>query len=209
MLFDPYSYDAIRNSIRTELERQPLMPLSEAGRATGAGIYAIYYRGEKALYSAISTRGACDAPPIYAGKTTPAGGRVGALPDDAAVGDRSLARRLREHAASIRAARGLEIAEFGVRYLVMWHHQIALGEDSLIRHYRPVWNCVLSGFGNHDPGKGRLRQECSDWDRLHPGRPFASGLPTGGPTAADLQERVATHIRTCGPNGAREGVLDG
>jgi hypothetical protein len=46
-------------------------------------------------------------------------------------------------------------------------------EAALIRHYLPLWNTVIDGFGNHDPGKGRYEQAKSDWDVCHPGRAWA------------------------------------
>ncbi len=46
-------------------------------------------------------------------------------------------------------------------------------EAALIRMYRPLWNTVVDGFGNHDPGKGRYNQAKSDWDVYHPGRKWA------------------------------------
>ena len=49
----------------------------------------------------------------------------------------------------------------------------------MIERFRPVWNLVIDGFGNKDPGTGRSAQKKSPWDVLHSGRKFASGL-TGG-----------------------------
>lgn len=47
-------------------------------------------------------------------------------------------------------------------------------EAALIRHYQPLWNCIVDGFGNHDPGRGRYNQEMSEWDLIHPGRTWAT-----------------------------------
>lgn len=49
-------------------------------------------------------------------------------------------------------------------------------EAELIRRYMPMWNSAIDGFGNHDPGGGRYNQAKSDWDVLHPGRPWAERL---------------------------------
>ena len=46
-------------------------------------------------------------------------------------------------------------------------------EAALIRHYKPIWNTKIDGFGNHDPGSGRYNQAKSEWDIIHPGRPWA------------------------------------
>lgn len=45
--------------------------------------------------------------------------------------------------------------------------------------FRPVWNMVIDGFGNHDPGSGRYNQKISSWDTLHPGRSWAMKLQPG------------------------------
>ena len=50
---------------------------------------------------------------------------------------------------------------------------IAATDNILIREFRPLWNSVVDGFGNNDPGRGRYNQAMSDWDVLHPGRPYA------------------------------------
>jgi hypothetical protein len=46
-------------------------------------------------------------------------------------------------------------------------------EAALIRSYKPIWNSLIDGFGNHDPGSGRYEQAMSDWDVCHPGRSWA------------------------------------
>lgn len=53
------------------------------------------------------------------------------------------------------------------------HCKIWCIEAALIRKYKPIWNTLIDGFGNHDPGKGRYEQAKSDWDICHPGRPWA------------------------------------
>jgi hypothetical protein len=50
---------------------------------------------------------------------------------------------------------------------------IPLGESLLIAKFTPPWNQYLDGFGNHDPGSGRYKQQRSLWDVVHPGRPWA------------------------------------
>jgi hypothetical protein len=66
---------------------------------------------------------------------------------------------------------------------------ITMAERFLIEHYRPLWNVLLDGFGNHDPGKGRAEGEISWWDALHPGRPWAARLHQTR-TQAEAEERV-------------------
>jgi hypothetical protein len=87
-----------------------------------------------------------------------------------------LCGRLREHADSISAADNLDVADFSCCYLVTDDIWIPLAESVLIEVFRPVWNKLIDGFGNHDPGKGRLQQQRSPWDSLHPGRAWAKRL---------------------------------
>jgi hypothetical protein len=63
---------------------------------------------------------------------------------------------------------------------------IPLGENVLIEAFKPIWNLVVDGFGNKDPGRRRASQYCSPWDVLHPGRVFAEKLADGGITPDSL-----------------------
>ena len=60
----------------------------------------------------------------------------------------------------------------------------------LIESYGPVWNRVLDGFGNKDPGKRRATQYKSPWDVLHPGRGFTQKLATPPLTEEFLLKRI-------------------
>jgi hypothetical protein len=51
----------------------------------------------------------------------------------------------------------------------------------LIDLFNPVWNKLIDGFGNHDPGSGRYLQKRAPWDELHPGRAWAEKLRPGRP----------------------------
>ena len=63
-------------------------------------------------------------------------------------------------------------------------------EAEMIRRYRPLWNTVVDGFGNHDPGKGRYNQARSEWDVLHPGRYWAERLTGESPHLNDIVVRI-------------------
>ena len=54
-----------------------------------------------------------------------------------------------------------------------------MGESLLIERTKPLWNIVIDGFGNHDPGSGRYNQQMSAWDTIHPGRNWARKLQKG------------------------------
>jgi Eco29kI restriction endonuclease len=143
----------------------------------GAGIYAIYYSGSLDLYQPIAQKNKngqfqC---PIYVGKAVPPGARKGGYGLDTDPSP-SLFKRLAEHADSIRQASNLSLKDFHCRYLVVDDIWIPLAESLLIETFSPLWNLVIDGFGNHDPGAGRYNQQKSPWDVLHPGRSWAEKL---------------------------------
>lgn len=156
-------------------------------------IYAIYYTGGFSLYAKIARRnqnGKFDCP-IYVGKAVPKGGRRGVLA--ANVGS-VLHSRLSEHAGSITQAQNLELADFVCRYLVVDDIWIPLGESLLIQRFSPIWNSTLDGFGNHDPGGGRRKQQRSPWDVIHPGRPWAARLAENRKTKEEITEAVQNAV---------------
>lgn len=154
----------------------------------GAGVYALYYTGRFRPYHWLSARnvGGKFQQPIYVGKAVPAGARKGLAQFDASRG-KALRARLEEHAESIRQAHDtLAIEDFWFRSLVVDDIWIPLGESVLIQMFRPLWNHVIDGFGNHDPGAGRHQSKLSAWDTLHPGRAWAARLK-GGPRLSPQQ----------------------
>ncbi len=158
----------------------------------GAGIYAIYYTGIFPLYRKIANCNKHDlfSQPIYVGKAVPAGARKGGLGLDAEPGQ-ALYNRLCDHAKSVSEASNLEPTSFFCRYLAVDDIWIPLAESLLVERFSPLWNKVLDGFGNHDPGKGRYNQQKSPWDTLHPGRAWADRLQ---PNASDLQT-IETRVK--------------
>ena len=161
----------------------------------GAGVYVIYYIGSFSAYGQLSAvnRDGQFRCPIYVGKAVPAGARKGGLGLDVAHGQ-ALYKRLTEHAESIKAARNIDIADFYCRFLVVDDIWIPLAESMLIERFKPVWNRVLDGFGNHDPGKGRHQGMMPQWDCLHPGRAWAERLQPCSQTAEQLAERVERYL---------------
>jgi len=160
----------------------------------GAGIYAIYYFGDYPAYAAIAERNRNNQfnLPIYVGKAIPAGARKGGLGlnDDPGL---VLYKRLAEHAESIRFAENLRLEDFHCRYLTVEDIWIPLGESLLIEKFSPLWNRVIDGFGNHDPGAGRYQQMRAAWDILHPGRPWAMKCRDAGRSEAALLELIIKH----------------
>lgn len=188
--YNPLDKKNLGISVADAMLQQPISSLPPEPFA-GAGIYAIYYAGDFEYYEAIKKNNLDDrwAQPIYVGKAIPKGGRKGGLGLEATAGN-VLFRRLAEHARSIDESENLELGDFCCRYLVVDDIWIPLGESLLIETFRPLWNMVLDGFGNHDPGGGRSSSQRSAWDMLHPGRSWASKYREG----RDL-ETIATSIR--------------
>ncbi len=161
----------------------------------GAGIYAIYYAGDLDIYREIKLpRANRRGRAIYVGKAIPQGARKAGLGLDAEPGQ-VLFRRLREHAKSINDANNLRLEDFRCRYLVVDDIWIPLGESLLLQKFRPFWNLVIDGFGNHPPGKGRTKQECSLWDTLHPGREWAYELNPSSISTEEIHKKIHGHFK--------------
>lgn len=188
--FNPLAKRNLAASIVLKLLGQDPQELP-APNFPGAGLYALYYSGGFEAYLKISEpnqKGRMRLP-IYVGKAIPKGGRKGLEGFDVPHGE-ALHKRLKEHSDSISAARNLNLADFRCRWLVVDEVFIPLAETLLISHYRPLWNAVVEGFGNHPPGIGRAQGKKPMWDVLHPGRLWADRLP-----AAMTSERVLALIR--------------
>ena len=83
-----------------------------------------------------------------------------------------------------------------MRWLVVDDIWIPLGESALIRRYRPVWNALIDGFGNHDPGSGRYNQAKSDWDVVHAGRSWAVKCQGVAKDLKTVKASIARHLKS-------------
>lgn len=171
--YDPLNYKNLAQNVVSALMDQSPVGLTSLLPFEGDGVYAIYYTGILDYYQSIKG----DRMPIYVGSAVPAGKRKGSFPE-LLQERRTLFTRLMQHAKSIEQASNLNINDFLCRYLVVIPVWIGIAERFLIEHYRPIWNTVIDGFGNHDPGKGRTSMKRPRWDILHPGRPWAKLLKT-------------------------------
>ena len=183
--YDPLDYKNLARSVVDALLATGATSLPPADRFTGSGVYAVYYLGDLPYYAGYSS--ADLTRPIYVGKAIPTGGRKGS-PQKGAGASSELFHRLKQHAKSIEQAKNLNLHEFRCRSLVVMPVWISLAERFLVEHFRPVWNTVVDGFGNHDPGRGRLNMRRPRWDVVHPGRPWATRLKA--------EETVEDIIRT-------------
>ena len=200
--YNPLDKKNLGESVADALLRSASKALSALRTFDGAGIYAIYYTGGFPAYRLIAEKNSDGrlALPIYVGKAVPSGARKGGFGlgrDPGSV----LFKRLMEHARSINQVENLNLEDFYCRFLVVddiwiplgvW---VPLGESLLIAKFSPLWNRWLDGFGNHDPGKGRYRQERSRWDVLHPGRPFALNCAARRESVEQITTDVKAHLR--------------
>jgi len=193
--FNPLDKKNLGASVAEAMLAGKAQPLGSFPEFKGAGIYAIYYSGSYAPYREIAKRNKkAKTAPIYVGKAVPAGARKGAGSGISTVG-KPLFNRLSEHAESIRAVSNLDIDDFTCRFLVVDDIWIPLGESLLIARYSPVWNSLIDGFGNHDPGSGRYNGMRPRWDVLHPGREWAGRCKGRPETADDIARDVETYLR--------------
>lgn len=193
--YNPLDKMNLGQSVAQALLEAEVAPLSQTEALRGAGVYAIYYTGEFPAYQRIAAENRDQQfhQPIYVGKAIPKGGRKGGLSPATATGT-ALRDRLRQHAASIDQAKNLELSDFQFRSLVVDDIWIPLGENMLIEQFRPIWNVVIDGFGNKDPGRRRATQYKSSWDVLHPGRQFAEKLAESGISPEAVVERVELYF---------------
>lgn len=160
----------------------------------GTGVYALYYTGQSRLYTPLYEMNRLEfSQPIYVGKAVPRGWRQGRLQEPT----NELYRRLCDHTNSIEQANNLDLSDFHCRFMILEDaaaDMIGTVEAALIRHYFPLWNSTVDGFGNHDPGSGRYEQAVSDWDILHPGRGWAERLNGAGLPKEDIERKIADYF---------------
>ncbi len=176
-------------------EQTPVHALLSISRFVGSGVYALYYVGDSDLYTRLSEVNLWDCVyPIYVGKAVPPGWRTGRVRTSTTP---DVYRRLKEHKNSIIRVMNLHIDDFRCRFIILNDLEsdlIVPFEAELIRRYKPLWNMTVDGFGNHDPGSGRYNQAKSEWDVLHPGRPWAERLTGEAPDVEEVIENVYQHL---------------
>lgn len=187
--YNPLDLDNLGRNVEAELLARDPEPLGDIAPMYGSGIYALYYNGAHELYKAISSPN-CRVP-IYVGQARPKGTRKG-VTDESAESVALWDRIVKDHKSSIEQVHDLEVEDFLVRHLVAIEAFVTLAERVMIRHHRPVWNSLVDGFGNHDPGADRRRTgKRPPWDELHPGRWWSHPLnmPTPSLVSADVSRR--------------------
>jgi hypothetical protein len=198
-IYNPLAKLNLGKSVAEALLDGPAYPLYDLPRFSGAGIYVIYYQGAFKPYAHMAEANGHDLRwPIYIGKAVPRGGRRGAELFTTETGE-PLFKRMREHAKSIleveQADGNLRLQDFQARFLIVDDVWIPLGESLLISRFRPVWNGYLDGFGNHQPGSGRISGLRPLWDTFHPGRRWAGDYPERPETPREITAEVERYLR--------------
>lgn len=193
--FNPLDMGNLAQSVGNALLVQEPVSLGEIPRFMGAGVYALYYVGDFSAYRDLAKQNLDGEfnQPIYVGKAVPKGGRKGV---NVTTKTTALWSRLNnDHAKTLRLASNLNIEDFYARWLVVEPIWIPLGESVLISWFAPVWNALIDGYGNHDPGKGRYKGKNTRWDTLHPGRAWAEKLEPRTETPEDIEKDTTEYIR--------------
>lgn len=190
--FDPLTRWNLGRSVETALLSRPLTEFNTLHPFWGSGIYAIYFTGSTSdpLYGRIAGYPS----PVYVGRAVPKGARKGLIEIEEEKRSRVLCDRLYHHWESIDQAENLATEDFSCRWLVADMLFVPMAEQLMIQTYRPVWNLVIDGFGNNDPGERRYDQDRSRWDTLHPGRYWASRLTDPPYTSDELSYRLVAHL---------------
>lgn len=180
----------------------PIHDLSPTPVFKGTGIYALYYSGQYPAYQHYARlNGPTYVTPIYVGKAVPKGWRQSRLADNVLNQSNELHTRLREHARSINSTTNLSLNDFKCRFVIVEGEasdMISTLEAALIKQSKPLWNTIVDGFGNHDPGKGRYEQAKSDWDVIHPGRAWAEKCKGQCSTSEQVMASISAYLKTLG-----------
>lgn len=168
--------EIIKDTIRF-FNGTPVLSIPAPERFHGTGVYAIYCTAKEGIYRNFHQINRTEYNiPIYVGKAVPQGWRQARSENSKNKTSYELHNRIREHSRSIELGSGLELNDFMCRMMILEGAEsdlIGTVEAALIRNYKPIWNSLIDGFGNHDPGSGRYEQAKSDWDVCHPGRLWA------------------------------------
>ena len=196
---------------------QPVVPLSAVPDSYGAGVYAIYYKGNHPLYAAI--RGS--ETPIYVGKADP---REPDASTPREQGNR-LTRRLREHAGTISEAEGyassgqlppdlhtIQLADFKCRRLVCATNAQLVAEVHLIKMFWPLWNSETNacwGMSKHGDAAATRKNKRSPWDVVHPGRDWAlSPILANSLEPQAIKERIRKTLERAPPRKDHAALLE-
>lgn len=190
-IFDPSNPNYMGRFTAAALLIQPRHPLAEVEKFYGAGVYALYYKGDFTAYEKVSGK----ETPLYTGKADP---KIAHSENPTEQGD-SLSRRINEHRKSIQLVSGdggISLEDFEVRYLVTASGFQVTAENFLINYFKPIWNKetkICFGIGKHGDDANTRKNKKSPWDTLHPGRKWALAseeLKTPEEIARDISDHL-------------------
>lgn len=195
-----YSNDAFAELCKDAVRAFNGTPVCEMPPPTfkGAGVYAIYCTATTGLYERYGNkvnRMGYNVP-IYVGKAVPKGwrqSRIAGIENK----DSTLRARLAKHARTICAARDLDIDDFACRFMIFSGDSvdmIAAVEAALISEYRPLWNTVIDGFGNNDPGGKRMDGEVPQWHIIHKGVDWALKMTGPRKSVAKVKKSIMDYM---------------
>lgn len=189
-IFDPTDPNTSGRVVALTLVAQTKHPLAKIPEFYGAGVYAIYYRGDYEPYASLKGMDH----PIYVGKADPDNQSA----KDAVSQGTKLSGRLNEHAGSIRkAATTLDINDFDCRFLIVQTGFQKSAEDYLINFFKPIWNSetkICFGLGKHGDSSETRVNKRSPWDTLHPGRKWADATTENQKSAETIIEQIGAHL---------------
>ena len=189
-IFDPSDPSTAGRVVALTMVAQERHSLAAIPEFYGAGVYAIYYRGDFLPYLPLKDKDH----PIYVGKADP--DRQGAK--DAVTQGTKLSARLNEHARSIRkATTTLKIEDFECRFLIVQSGYQKSAEDYLINFFKPIWNSetkICFGLGKHGDSSDTRVNKRSPWDTLHPGREWADRTFENQKSPEVINEQIAGHL---------------
>jgi len=199
--YNPLDYDSISESMADALMAASVVPLQDVTKFYGNGVYALFYTGDYPAYKHLAEQNRREpgSLPIYIGKSAPSNrkGDIDTKLVDTPDAGTALFDRSQTHKKSIQAATNLEVSDFQIRLLVCSYMWVPMVETALIARFTPVWNSLLDGFGNHDPGGNRVGGKMSKWDTLHPGRDWVARRKlTPTISTSELQKIVSSELRT-------------
>lgn len=189
-IFDPTDPNTSGRVVALNLVAQSKHPLAKIPEFYGAGVYAIYYKGDFAPYAQLKGRDH----PIYVGKADPDNQAA----KDAVSQGTKLSARLNEHARSIRkAVTTLDINDFECRFLIVQTGFQKSAEDYLINFFKPIWNSetkICFGLGKHGDSSDTRGNKRSPWDTMHPGREWANATAENQKSPEMIIQQISMHL---------------
>jgi len=203
-IFDPTDPNTAGRVVALTLVAQARHPLSAIPDFYGAGVYAIYYKGDFAPYAPLSGTDH----PIYVGKADPDNQAA----KDAVSQGTKLSGRLNEHAKSIRKATStLSIEDFECRFLIVQTGFQKSAEDYLINFFKPIWNSetkICFGLGKHGDSSETRGNKRSPWDTMHPGREWADASTENQKAPELILQQIAAHLVAHPPYSDIHAIFD-